>query len=176
MRLLPACLRRSVCSDAHLKTCLGHRSLFLCPPPPRCRKEKSHLQEFLWLPSVAPGEVDIPAGGLVALAEITEWVRGSGHWRGEAARRQYTQKLCRSQRHLPTVHPHAVPPSTHMLLRTKRCSTDAQAHISSPPPPAQKKNQKTPPGCCGGGVCVSVCCLSPFSGAPAPVEHTRVHV
>lgn len=46
------------------------------PQPPRRRKEKSHLQEFLWLPSVAPGEVDIPAGGLVALAEITEWVEG----------------------------------------------------------------------------------------------------
>lgn len=97
--------------------------------------------------------------------------RGAGHWRGEAARRQYTQKVCLSQQHLPTVHPHAVPPSTHMLLRTKRCSTDAQAHISSPPPPARKN---PPPGCCGG--CVSVCCLLPFSGAPAPVEHTRVHV
>lgn len=176
MRLLPACLRRLVCSDAHLKNVPPSPFSPFPPPPGGGEKKKSHLQEFLWLPSVAPGEVDIPAGGLRCPRRDNGMGRGAGQWRGEAARRQYTQKLCRSQQHLPTVHPHAVPPSTHMLLRTKRCSADAQAHISSPPPPPQKN---PPPGCCWGGwvcECVLLCFFLPFSGAPAPVEHTRVHV
>lgn len=37
------------------------------PLPIPKEEEKSHLQEFLWLPSVAPGEVDIPAGCFFAL-------------------------------------------------------------------------------------------------------------
>lgn len=37
------------------------------PIPKEEEEERRYLQEFLWLPSVAPGEVDIPAGCFVAL-------------------------------------------------------------------------------------------------------------
>lgn len=94
---------------------MSHTERRTQPLPITKQENRSHLQEFLWVPSVAPGEVDIPTGCFfLCLHKIT---KRNGEGRKTA---QQCQKLRWSQ-HLPTMHVH-VSHSTNILPQKEKCS------------------------------------------------------
>lgn len=103
-------LKQSLC-----RTDIEHTDRTQITTPKYKRRKKSHSQESLWLPSVAPGVVDIPAGCLLPSQENQ---KGGREGKADGTTIVH-RKLHRSQHHLPTTHPHAVSHTAHMLLHTK---------------------------------------------------------